>query len=462
MKYSLNILLIVLISFSVSSFATAQEKSGNKELSGKSSKTVIKAKKQEKTLKKVNENKANLDKSVLVKQSKNEKNEIKTNSNNNELVNSEIWVQEKENIADYDNVPASNSINNEPIEIENTPSANKPFQIIGFILLFLGLIIIIMIWSNYSVNTKKRNNLSEENKIMNLSNFEILDKLDLENGKNIYLIRLLNRKFLIGISWNGISLLSDLSDLELPTSENNSMASAGQKAGISSSDNNLDFMTLQNYAYEKKVLNNEFDPEPNDLDKNKKNIESQNMLSHSGLTRNTAETSSNTELKSSKTISNRSNKSIIKDETKTPLNNTDFSKQTTLRKSHLSDKASESINKFKRPAWLEEREAQKKVIPSSVQDSSSLNFPINNSLNTNNNTTNTVKQAQAEINSIIALMPSKLNDIPEILPELKQEKEKNKLVEVEEKPELKEEIKFERKTTSNISTVSRKISLVEE
>ncbi len=460
MKYLLNILLIVLISFSVSSFATAKEKSSNKEITGKTDKLIAKTNKPDKTLKKVNEKKSKLDKSVLQKQSKNEnkEKEIKTNSNNNnELVNSEIWVQEKENIADYDNVPASNSTNNEPIEIENTTASHKPFQIIGFILLFLGLIIIIMIWSNYSVNTKKRNNLSEENKIMNLSNFEILDKLDLENGKNIYLIRLLNRKFLIGISWNGISLLSDLSDLDLPANENNSVASVSQKAGISSSDNNLDFMTLQNYAYENKVLNNEFDPEPNELDKNKKNIESQNTLSRSGSTRNTGEIASNSELKSGKTISNRSNKSIIKDETKSQLNNTDFSKQTTLRKSQLSDKANESINKFKKPAWLEEREAQKKIIPSPVPESASLNLP-----NNNNEGTKIVKQAHAEINSIIALMPNKLNDIPEILPESKQEKEKNKLTQADEKPELKEEVKFERKSTSNIGKTSRKISLIEE
>lgn len=458
MKYLFKILLIVLISFSVANFAAVKEKSSNKEVSEK----VDKKDKSKKT----NQKNSKLDKSLSTKQSKNAKKEkeslkessgepISSSANNNEPVNSEIWVQEKENIADYNNVASST---NENAETENAPSSNKPFQIIGFILLFLGLIVGIMVWSNYSVsnkNNKKRNNLPEENEIMNLSNFEILDKLDLENGKNIYLIRLLNRKFLIGISWNGISLLSDLSDLELPT-ENNNFNSAINNAKTTmpaSSDNNLDFMTLQNYAYENNTINNDFDLDVNGLEKTKKNTES---------IKNTTELPSiNEQSKNIHTISNRSNKSIIKEEIKAPIN-TDFSQQTTLRKSQLAEKSNESLNKFRRPAWLEERESEKKAA------AASLNFPVSNNAQ---NTTSTIKQAQAEINSIIALVPNKLNDIPEILPEQNSLKEKKQSPEVlennnnnnsSENQEIKEEVKFERKMTSNIGNVSRKISLVEE
>ena len=121
----------------------------------------------------------------------------------------------------------------EPVSEENEQKSDMPsvFTLMGALFSVIGLILVSgWLYSEFNnANIKKMINKKED---LNLNKFKIISTQHLGTNKSIHLIEIANRKLVIGVTTNSISLITDISGNEMtnkiiaPDSEQNDITTS--------------------------------------------------------------------------------------------------------------------------------------------------------------------------------------------------------------------------------------------
>ncbi len=261
---------------------------------------------------------------------------------------SEIWVETPAAKSD-------DSYSGSTQPSDDTYSENsKPSLIIYLIAISLILFVGIMVFSIFNTGSKKKSTsqINEDN-----SNFKLLDSLNLDGSRNLYLVRLFDRHFLIASTLTSISLISEVNADSIESQIAESIEA------VQKPENNLDFMTMS--TEEKSgfdaLLRDETEIQTS---RNLKNKVNSNFFSKKTL----QPESESVVPKLTQILPNTS--TTIEEEVKKPQVQTSTS-QNAVQKSKLasdftpSARSSEIIppaRVVKKPNWLQEREARVKQI----------------------------------------------------------------------------------------------------
>jgi hypothetical protein len=150
---------------------------------------------------------------------------------------SAIWVDSPVESEDYTDTTSPTS---EKIQQEEN---NKPFLIPIALTVSLTIVVAIMIWSIFNVNGKKKPALQNNNLVRSEeSSLRLVDSLDLDGNKTIYLITFLTRQYLVASSLTSVNLIAEILEPTKTISKSKAFADKVQSS--------LDFLTVQDESSE--------------------------------------------------------------------------------------------------------------------------------------------------------------------------------------------------------------------
>ncbi|MFN5540224.1 MAG: hypothetical protein ACK481_09245 [Candidatus Melainabacteria bacterium] len=93
--------------------------------------------------------------------------------------------------------------------LKTPPESEKPYFIPLLLIISLALVVVIMVLSNVVINgNKKKNSYAKPNSVGN-SGIELIDIVNLDASKALYLIQYAGKKVLMASSWNSFSVVSE-------------------------------------------------------------------------------------------------------------------------------------------------------------------------------------------------------------------------------------------------------------
>lgn len=305
---------------------------------------------------------------------------------------SRAWVDQAAGLpAESASTNNSNEFNYGDESVNDAPTKGfQPMVIIVFTLLSLILFVGVMVWSIFTVKDKKKS-LSQSSTIQEKSNFKLLDSLDLENGKALYLIELLERQFLIASAWGSISLITEIQENLFPKKKKIELSKEIQSS--------LDFMTLKGENLQNDLTENLYEKEKEESATSPTWLQSINEEDEVQTTRplkntikriinenqeknKTSDKSMNTYFKAVNTEKVQANTNLEdeiynndkfpeSEEIEAAKKSADNASYGQIKRSYAENsRNTDTLSNFKRPSWLKDRETKRNQTTEEMKQSS--------------------------------------------------------------------------------------------
>ena len=257
---------------------------------------------------------------------------------------------------------------------ESPQNGFRPVLIIVLTFLSLILFIGVMIWSIFTVKEKKKNLVTNASEKETQTGFKLLDSIEIENGKTLHLIELQERQFLLASAWGSVNLITEMH-------ESTSAKAAQQQAALDKREaeilemneeiqSSLDFMTIQaEENSEADIVGNLFEKiEQKEERENSPQAQTQHLSSNNiqriindNHEKNKIDKAQNTYFKINNSSAQEKNNNSEDESAMAEFNAAEKKLRDSflhgqIKRSYSPEQKNESLNTFKKPSWLRDRE----------------------------------------------------------------------------------------------------------